>query len=192
MSEIVWVKRLIKNVMDRSVRIRRLSEDAGLPQLFLCEDVPIRALIILEKQCLNKCIKEKTMKKSLLNLGIDKETISDMIEQCPEIEEMSESEIMEKINMLREFECNDSQIADIISSNPYYLDSIDTDIKKTINKLKEYGFEDIDSLLEGNPYILNLDDFEIENYIQKREKAGEKLEDIVDDMSSKPYLFYDI
>ncbi|MBR2599318.1 MAG: hypothetical protein IKD84_00195 [Erysipelotrichaceae bacterium] len=132
------------------------------------------------------------MKKSLLNLGIDKETISDMIEQCPEIEEMSESEIMEKINMLREFECNDSQIADIISSNPYYLDSIDTDIKKTINKLKEYGFEDIDSLLEGNPYILNLDDFEIENYIQKREKAGEKLEDIVDDMSSKPYLFYDI
>ena len=47
-------------------------------------------------------------------------------------------------------------------------------------------------MLEGNPYILNLDDFEIENYIQKREKAGEKLEDIVDDMSSKLYLFYDI
>jgi len=50
----------------------------------------------------------------------------------------------------------------------------------------------IDDLLEGYPYILDIDVFEIENYIRKRERKGELLEDIVDEMSSNPSLFGDV
>ncbi|MBQ3385482.1 MAG: hypothetical protein IJG59_09795 [Erysipelotrichaceae bacterium] len=132
------------------------------------------------------------MKEILKKLGIDGETISEMIEMCPEIEELTDEEILHKISMLREYNCDDDQIRDIISSNPYYLYSIDTDIIKLINKLKELGFDMINDLLEGYPYILNIDVFEIENYMWKREKKGESLEDIVDEMSGNPSLFGDV
>lgn len=133
-----------------------------------------------------------SMKEILKKLGIDGETISEMIEMCPEIEELTDEEILHKISMLREYNCDDDQIRDIISSNPYYLYSIDTDIIKLINKLKELGFDMINDLLEGYPYILNIDVFEIENYMWKREKKGESLEDIVDEMSGNPSLFGDV
>ena len=58
--------------------------------------------------------------------------------------------------------------------------------------MKEKGFTTLNILFDGNPYILNLDDFEIENYIENREKEGEKVEDIVDDLESNPYLFQEI
>ena len=111
------------------------------------------------------------MKETLRKLGISEETICEMTEICPEIKELSEDDISKKINMLKDLNCDDSQIMDIISSNPFYLDSINTDVEKLVNKLEELGFTEIDSLLEGNPYILNLDDFEIEEYIQKRDSA---------------------
>ena len=137
-------------------------------------------------------MQRESVEEILKKLGIDDETICEMIELCPEIEELTEDEILQKINILREYNCDDGQIADIISSNPYYLDRIDTDIIKLINKLKELGFDMIDDLLEGYPYILEIDVFEIENYIKKREKKGELLEDIVDEMSSNPSLFGDV
>ena len=61
-----------------------------------------------------------------------------------------------------------------------------------LKKLEELGFDTLNILFDGNPYILNLDDYEIENYIKKREDKGELLEDIVDDMSSNPYIFQEI
>jgi len=137
-------------------------------------------------------MQRESVEEILKKLGIDDETICEMIELCPEIEELTEDDILQKINILREYNCDDGQIADIISSNPYYLDRIDTDIIKLINKLKEFGFDMIDDLLKGYPYILEIDVFEIENYIRKREKKGELLEDIVDEMSSNPSLFGDV
>ena len=58
--------------------------------------------------------------------------------------------------------------------------------------MEELGFDTLNILLDGNPYILNLDAYEIEEYIKDRENNGEQLEDIVDDMSSNPYLFTEI
>ena len=84
------------------------------------------------------------------------------------------------------------QIKNIVSSNAQYLDRSENDIQKLISKMKEKGFTTLNILFDGNPYILNLDDFEIENYIENREKEGEKVEDIVDDLESNPYLFQEI
>ena len=165
------------------------------------------------------------MDKLLRKLGISEETIREMKEMCPYITELRESELIEKINILKILSCNDTQIRDIISSNPFYLDRIDTDVNKLIDKLKaagidrvdilleenpyalnldafeiddlmtkmkELGFVDMASLLADNPYILNLAGFEIEDYIRKREEGGELREDIIEDMSEDPSIFFEV
>ena len=45
---------------------------------------------------------------------------------------------------------------------------------------------------EENPYILNLDAYEIEKYVKDRENKGEKIEEIVEEMSSNPIVFDEI
>ena len=131
------------------------------------------------------------MEETLRKLGLSDETIADMADMCPEIEELTEEEIAEKINLLRDIGCDDEQIADIIASNPFYLDCIDTDVINLTGRLREYGFTDIASLLEGNPFILNLDDFEVDEYMKKRLYKGEKLQNIVEDVMVNTYLLTD-
>ena len=115
-----------------------------------------------------------------------------MVEMCPNIIELTEVEIEEKIEILKELNCNEIQIRNIISSNAMYLDRSNTDIHKLIEKLEELGFDTLNILFDGNPYILNLDAFEIENYIEARIENGEAIVDIVDEMSSNPYIFEEV
>ena len=132
------------------------------------------------------------MNEVLKKMGISENTIKQMEEILPNINELSEEEIKEKINILKKIKCNNIQIRNIISSNAIYLDRSNQDIEKLIKKLEGYGFDMLNVLFDGNPYILNLDDFEIERYIKKRIQEGEKLEDIVDDLSTNLYLFEEI
>jgi len=128
----------------------------------------------------------------LYNLGIEEQDIHNMIEQCKEIKDLTDKEIAYKIYLLKELNCNERHIKNILISNPYYLNRINKDIINLINKLINLGFECINILLDSNPYILNIDDFEIDNYINKRLQKNEELEDIVDDLDSNPYLFNEI
>lgn len=132
------------------------------------------------------------MEEILRKIGISDNTIEQMEEICPNIKELEAKEILEKIEILKNIKCDEIQIRNIISSNAQYLDRSNTDIEKLIKKLEELGFDTLNILFDGNPYILNLDDYEIENYIKNREDKGELLEDIVDDMSSTPYIFQEI
>ena len=132
------------------------------------------------------------MEEILKNLEISEKTISQMIEVCPNIKELSEKEILEKIEILKKINCSNIQIRNIVSSNPMYLDRSNTDVNKLIEKMNEVGFSTLNISFDGNPYILNLDAFEIENYIKERQKNGELLEDIVDDMESNLYVFQEI
>lgn len=126
---------------------------------------------------------------TLYKLGIREQEIYNMLEQCPEIKDLSTSEIEYKIYLLKELSCSENHIRNILISNPYYLNRSNSDIIKLINKLLESGFECINILLDSNPYILNKDAFEIENYINDRIQNNELLEDIVDDLDSNPYKF---
>lgn len=129
------------------------------------------------------------MKEILKKMDISEKTIKAMEEMCPNINNITEKEILEKIKILNDIGCDHIQIRNIISSNAMYLDRSNTDIEKLINKLKELGFKNLDLIFDGNPYVLNLETFEIEKYIKSREKQGELLENIVDEMSSKLFLF---
>ena len=132
------------------------------------------------------------MNEILKKMGISENTINQMEEICPNIKEMNEEELVKKIEILKELNCDDIQIRNIISSNAMYLDRSNTDINKLINELKNFGFDYLDLMFDGNPNILNLDDFEIRNYINSRKDKGEELEDIVDDMSSNLFIFEEI
>ena len=134
----------------------------------------------------------KTMEEILKRLGISQKTIDQMEEICPNIKELGEKEITEKIDILKKIKCDEIQVRNIISSNAMYLEKSNTDIEKLINKMHELGFEMLNILFDGNPYILNLEAYEIENYIQKRQAEGEELEDIVDEISSDPSIFTEI
>ena len=127
--------------------------------------------------------------EELYRIGISDGTIKSMIELEPSICEISTQEVKEKEIILEKINCNENQIINIISSNPMYLDRMNDDVLKLINKLKSYGFSMLNILFDSNPYILNLDAFEIENYINSRLNNNEKLEDIVDDLDSNPLLF---
>ena len=132
------------------------------------------------------------MKEILKKIGISEKTINQMEEICPNIKDLTKEEVLNKIEILKNINCDDIQIRNIISSNAMYLDKSNTDINKLINELRKLGFDNLDLLFDGNPNILNLDDFEVRKYIEDREKNGELLEDIVDDMSSNLFIFEEI
>ena len=132
------------------------------------------------------------MKEILKEIGISEKTINQMEEICPNLKELNKEEVIKKIEILKNLNCSDIQIRNIISSNAMYLDRSNTDIYKLIQTLKELGFDCLDLLFDGNPNILNLDEFEIKKYINKRIENGELLEDIIDDMSSNLYVFEEV
>ena len=132
------------------------------------------------------------MKEMLKKIGISEKTINQMEEICPNIKDLTKKEVLNKIEILKNINCDDIQIRNIISSNAMYLDKSNTDINKLINELRKLGFDNLDLLFDGNPNILNLDDFEVRKYIKDRERNGELLEDIVDDMSSNLFIFEEI
>ncbi len=132
------------------------------------------------------------MKEILKKIGISEKTINQMEEICPNIKDLTNEEVLSKIEILKNINCDDIQIRNIVSSNAMYLDKSNTDINKLINELRKLGFDNLDLLFDGNPNILNLDDFEVRKYIEDREKNGELLEDIVDDMSSNLFIFEEI
>ena len=76
---------------------------------------------------------------------------------------------------------SDTEISNIIGSNPEFLITPTESILKLITKLKSYGFTLLNILFDSNPYILNLEVFEIENYINN--KKGDKSE-------QKSYKYY--
>ncbi len=130
--------------------------------------------------------------QELYNLEIDENTLLTMVEMNPELKELTNKEILDKVNLLEIINCNKRQIRNIISSNSLYLTRLNTDIKKLINYLLSVGFKDLNILFEANPYILNLDEFEVKDYIDKKIKSGELLSNIVDDLDTNPYLFLEM
>ena len=128
----------------------------------------------------------------LYKFDISDNTIKSMIELVPEIREISEDEVIKKELLLKEVGCSDKEIRNIISSNPYYLVSVNDNIKELFDYLKKVGFSSLNILFDSNPYILNLEVFEISNYIDERNSKGELLSDIIDDLESSPYLFNEI
>lgn len=125
----------------------------------------------------------------LYNLGISDNTIKNMLEIVSEIKDMLPYEILEKKTLLEKIYCNDSQILNIISSNPQYLTRTNSEVINLIEKLNSLGFDTLNILFDSNPYILNLEPFEIDSYINNQLSNGKLLDDIIDNLETNTYLF---
>lgn len=130
--------------------------------------------------------------KELLKLGFSECTIDEMLNQNPNIKDITYEELYQKINILKNIECSEEQVLNIIGSNPMYLDRSNNDVIKLLAFLDKLGFSVLSILIDSNPYILNLDVFEIDDYVKSRLSNGELLEDIVDDLDTNTYLFNEI
>lgn len=116
----------------------------------------------------------------LLLFGINEEEIKEINEKSNILKEVTDNEIKDRINLLREINCEDKIIKNIIISNPDYLNRSVDDILKLIKKLLELNIERIDITFDGNPWLLNKDDFEIDEFIKEKKESGMDYEDILD------------
>ena len=130
--------------------------------------------------------------KELLKLGFSECTIDEMLNQNPNIKDITYEELYQKIDILKNIGCSEEQVLNIIGSNPMYLDRSNNDVIKLLAFLDKLGFSVLSILIDGNPYILNLDVFEIDDYVKSRLSNGELLEDVVDDLDTNTYLFNEI
>ena len=116
----------------------------------------------------------------LLLFGINEEEIKEINEKSNVLKDVTDKEIKDRINLLREINCEDKIIKNIIISNPDYLNRSVDDILKLIKKLLELNIERIDITFDGNPWLLNKDDLEIDEFIKEKKESGMDYEDILD------------
>ena len=88
----------------------------------------------------------------LLLFGINEEEIKEINEKSNVLKEVTDKEIKDRINLLREINCEDKIIKNIIISNPDYLNRSVDDILKLIKKLLELNIERIDITFD-KPFI---------------------------------------
>lgn len=121
--------------------------------------------------------------EKLYNLGITYENIKDMINIYPSIIELTNSELENKIQILKSINCTDKQIKNIIVSNPKYLCRSDDDILNLIKKLLKLKMTNINLLLDSNPYFLNIDAYQIDEFIKEN-----SVSDIVSLLETNPFI----
>ena len=124
--------------------------------------------------------------REIYNLDLCEDTIKCMLDMAPSITNLSDNEVIEKEAILKMIGCSDTEISNIIGSNPEFLVTPTESILKLITKLKLYGFTLLNILFDSN-----IDYIDIEKYINKR-LINEELEDIIDDLDSNPILFNEI
>ena len=115
----------------------------------------------------------------LLRLGIDEENIKYMIESNYNLEDITDEEVLERIELLKVLRLDEKKIRNILIGNPWYLDRCISDVANTVNKLIDLGIESIGLLIYENPMLLNVDLFEVESFIKKKQKENYSMEDIV-------------
>ena len=117
---------------------------------------------------------------TLIRFGFSIEEIQTMMNTNHSIEEISDNDILDLIDLLKEINCKEEQIKNILLCNPFYITNKKLKIKKLLRKLKEIGLTNIDLLLESNPYLLNMEEEELDRIYNKKIHEGFSKEEIID------------
>lgn len=122
--------------------------------------------------------------KYLIELGISENDLKNIFEINNNIADLSDEEVIKNIELLRNINCSDSIINNIVISNPVYLLRDTFDLVELVNKLNSIGIKRLDIVFDSNPWLLNKDSYEIDDFIEKKTKEGLSLEDIIDMIDS--------
>lgn len=88
------------------------------------------------------------------------------------INSISDNDISLLLKLLEDIGCSQSEIKNIIITNPFYFNQNINSIKKLFDYLKKINISSITTLLDSNPYLLNLSSKDINHIIEKMKKEG--------------------
>lgn len=126
--------------------------------------------------------------EELFSWNLNDLDIKEMISINKDILSLDNEEIRNIISILKYINCSDSEIRNILITNPNYLSRCYSDVIDLINKFKSLNIEDLNELFNSNPHLLNKDVFEIEDYIKSEVGNGKELDDIIDELVSNPFI----
>lgn len=130
--------------------------------------------------------------EELFSWNLNDLDIKEMISINKEILSLDNEEIRNIISILKYINCSDSEIRNILVTNPNYLSRCYSDVIELINKFKSLNIDDLNELFNSNPHLLNKDVFEIEDYINSEISNGKKLDDIIDELVSNPFIIDEV
>lgn len=119
----------------------------------------------------------------LIRFGFTIEEINILMDTNEDISLVSDSDVNEIINLLKNNNCSIDTIKNIFICNPFTITNNINDTIKLIDKLKELGFKNINLLFDSNPYILNISDKTIEKLYNKKKDEGLEKSEILDFIS---------
>ena len=123
----------------------------------------------------------------LIRYGFSIEEINNMMKSNEEINDISDNNISEIIEILEGLGCSVNHIKNIFITNPFVLTRELTEIKKLVVKLLDLGIDDLYFLFDSNPFLLNMDFKEIDSIYKKMIKEGKKQEEILDTFYYESY-----
>ena len=130
--------------------------------------------------------------EELFSWNLNDLDIKEMISINKEILSLDNEEIRNIVSILKNINCNDIEIRNILVTNPNYLSRCYSDVIELINKFKSLNIDDLNELFNSNPHLLNKDVFEIEDYINSEISNGKKLDDIIDELVSNPFIIDEV
>ena len=117
---------------------------------------------------------------TLIRYGFTIDEVKLMMDSVSFLFSFDDKTIENLLHFLQKLQCNESIIKNIFICNPFCFTKDVDEIKKVIDKLKEYEVKSFATLLDSNTYILNKTDKEIENFYQKKIKEGYTIDRIND------------
>ena len=116
----------------------------------------------------------------LIRFGFTIDEIQSMMNTNDSIDTVSDKDIYELIDILKNVGCNETHIKNIILCNPFYLTRDVLKVHRLIQKLYEIGCSYLYLLFDSNPYILNLNDSDLNKLYNKKIHEGFTREEIID------------
>ena len=94
--------------------------------------------------------------KNLMELDFNKFEINSIKGVNASFDLLSEEDIKEYIDTMREIGCEYGTIKNIIMSNPLSLNKTREELLEVVNKLVSWGIKDMDMFLDANPRVFNI------------------------------------
>ena len=124
----------------------------------------------------------------IYEIGMTEKELSEMIYVNPMLEDITDEEIDDKIELLKSIGCQDEDILHIVTSNPFCLTNDLDAMKETITYLNDFDINPLWVIFSVNPYALNLWKMEIEEYIELQLAKGIGMDDIIDHLEETFFI----
>lgn len=122
----------------------------------------------------------------LIRFGFSIEEIKNMMDTNLDIDDIDDDVLKRLISILKENNCSEDEVRNILISNPFYLSRSCDEIVKLINAMKKFGLVSLNTIFDTNPFILNLEDNDLLELIRNKKSEG------FNDLEIRDFICYDL